>query len=78
MIRFHQVFDYDWGLQDDFMGSAILDLTQLELGYAQDVVLELTDPARHRQHLGNIYLTATLWPKNQQDKEQVCPGNVFY
>jgi hypothetical protein len=27
-----QVFDYDWGLQDDFMGSAYLDLTKLELG----------------------------------------------
>ncbi|KAB1281844.1 Multiple C2 and transmembrane domain-containing protein 1 [Camelus dromedarius] len=25
------VFDYDFGLQDDFMGSAFLDLTQLEL-----------------------------------------------
>jgi hypothetical protein len=27
-----QVFDYDWGLQDDFMGSAFLDLTKFELG----------------------------------------------
>jgi hypothetical protein len=27
-----QVFDYDWGLQDDFMGCAYLDLTKLELG----------------------------------------------
>jgi hypothetical protein len=27
-----QVFDYDWGLQDDFMGSAYLDLTKFELG----------------------------------------------
>ncbi|KAB0404055.1 hypothetical protein E2I00_010830 [Balaenoptera physalus] len=26
-----KVFDYDFGLQDDFMGSAFLDLTQLEL-----------------------------------------------
>ena len=26
-----QVFDYDFGLQDDFMGSAFLDLTQLEI-----------------------------------------------
>lgn len=26
-----KVFDYDWGLQDDFMGCASFDLTSLEL-----------------------------------------------
>lgn len=26
-----QVFDYDFGLQDDFIGSAFLDLNSLEL-----------------------------------------------
>lgn len=26
-----QVFDYDWGLQDDFMGLATIDLTTLDL-----------------------------------------------
>ncbi|XP_076286830.1 multiple C2 domain and transmembrane region protein isoform X5 [Lasioglossum baleicum] len=65
-----KVFDYDWGLQDDFMGAAQLELTQLELGQPQDIVLELKDPARPKQHLGDIYLTATLWPRNQQEKEQ--------
>ncbi|XP_020710174.2 multiple C2 and transmembrane domain-containing protein isoform X3 [Athalia rosae] len=71
-----KVFDYDWGLQDDFMGSALLDLTQLELGHAQDVILELNDPARPKQHLGNIFITATLWPRNQQDKEQYFQRNT--
>ncbi|XP_034940363.1 multiple C2 and transmembrane domain-containing protein isoform X2 [Chelonus insularis] len=65
-----KVFDYDWGLQDDFMGAALLDLTQLDLGQPQDITLELKDPARPRQHLGEIFLTATLWPRNQQEKEQ--------
>ncbi|XP_011266485.1 multiple C2 and transmembrane domain-containing protein isoform X6 [Camponotus floridanus] len=65
-----KVFDYDWGLQDDFMGAAQLDLTQLDLGHSQDITLELKDPGRPKQHLGEIYLTATLWPKNQQEKEQ--------
>ncbi|XP_033223349.1 multiple C2 and transmembrane domain-containing protein isoform X2 [Belonocnema kinseyi] len=65
-----KVFDYDWGLQDDFMGAALLDLTLLDLGHPQDITLELKDPARYRQHLGEIFLTATLWPKNQQEKEQ--------
>lgn len=68
---FRQVFDYDWGLQDDFMGAAQFDLAQLDLGQPQDIVLELKDHNRPKQHLGEIYLTATLWPKNQQEKEQV-------
>lgn len=74
-----QVFDYDWGLQDDFMGAAQLDLTQLDLGHPQDITLELKDSARPKQHLGEIYLTATLWPKNQHDKEQVLvsPNNIY-
>ncbi|KYM95768.1 Multiple C2 and transmembrane domain-containing protein 1 [Cyphomyrmex costatus] len=66
-----KVFDYDWGLQDDFMGAALLELTQLDLGHSQDITLELKDPVRPKQHLGEIYLTATLWPRNQQEKEQV-------
>ncbi|XP_058790491.1 multiple C2 and transmembrane domain-containing protein isoform X2 [Phymastichus coffea] len=65
-----KVFDYDWGLQDDFMGAAQLDLTQLELGQMQDITLELKDPARPKQDLGQIIVSATLWPKNQQEKEQ--------
>lgn len=53
------------------MGAAMLDLTQLDLGHSQDITLELKDPVRPKQHLGEIYLTATLWPRNQQEKEQV-------
>ncbi|XP_031826652.1 multiple C2 domain and transmembrane region protein isoform X3 [Nomia melanderi] len=65
-----KVFDYDWGLQDDFMGAAQLELTMLDLGQPQDIMLELKDPARPKQHLGEIHLTVTLWPRNQQEKEQ--------
>ncbi|CAB0038912.1 unnamed protein product [Trichogramma brassicae] len=65
-----KVFDYDWGLQDDFMGAAPLDLTKLELGQMQDFTLELKDPARPQRQLGDIFISATLWPKNQQEKEQ--------
>ncbi|KAK2576926.1 hypothetical protein KPH14_005545 [Odynerus spinipes] len=71
-----KVFDYDWGLQDDFMGAAQLDLTQFDLGYPQDVALELKDPARPKQHLGEIFLTGTLWPRNQQEKEQVSVAPI--
>ncbi|KAL4713730.1 hypothetical protein ACJJTC_004261 [Scirpophaga incertulas] len=65
------VFDYDWGLQDDFMGSCHLDLTALELGRTQDLVLCLRDPSKLGQDLGEIVLNATLWPKTQEDKEQL-------
>lgn len=68
------------------MGAAQFDLAQLDLGQPQDIVLELKDHNRPKQHLGEIYLTATLWPKNQQEKEQVfilthvsfCFDRCFY
>lgn len=65
-----KVFDYDWGLQDDFMGSAKLDLTKLELGIQTDLVFRLEDPSRPDSDLGEIHLMATLWPRTQEDKEQ--------
>lgn len=55
------------------MGVAQLDLTQLDLGQPLDVSLELKDHNRPKQHLGEIFLTVTLWPRNQQEKEQVFP-----
>ncbi|OAD52398.1 Multiple C2 and transmembrane domain-containing protein 1, partial [Eufriesea mexicana] len=73
-----KVFDYDWGLQDDFMGAAQLDLTQLDLGQPQDILLELKDHNRPKQHLGEICLTVTLWPKNQQEKEQKNIPSKFF
>ncbi|XP_055701211.1 multiple C2 and transmembrane domain-containing protein isoform X1 [Phlebotomus papatasi] len=65
-----KVFDYDWGLQDDFMGSAQLDLTSVELCRAQEIVLKLEDPSRSGRTLGEIKLNITLWPRTQEDKEQ--------
>lgn len=38
-----KVFDYDWGLQDDFMGSALLDLTTLELSRVTELMIPLED-----------------------------------
>lgn len=66
-----KVFDYDWGLQDDFMGSAELDLTSLELNQSTDVVLKLIDPSQPERDLGELRLAATMWPRTQEDKEQV-------
>lgn len=38
-----KVFDYDWGLQDDFIGSALLDLTALELSRVTELMIPLED-----------------------------------
>ncbi|XP_047118535.1 multiple C2 and transmembrane domain-containing protein-like [Schistocerca piceifrons] len=66
-----KVFDYDWGLQDDFMGSAYLDVSKLDLGRATEITLPLRDPAKTTEYLGELQLTATLWPRSQEDKEQL-------
>ncbi|XP_010830239.1 PREDICTED: multiple C2 and transmembrane domain-containing protein 1 isoform X7 [Bison bison bison] len=58
-----KVFDYDFGLQDDFMGSAFLDLTQLELNRPTDVTLTLKDPHYPDHDLGIILLSVILTPK---------------
>ncbi|XP_028170573.1 multiple C2 and transmembrane domain-containing protein isoform X4 [Ostrinia furnacalis] len=71
-----KVFDYDWGLQDDFMGSCTLDLTALELGRPQDLVLCLRDPNKPSQDMGEVVLNVTLWPKTQEDKEQYLLKNT--
>ncbi|XP_007426025.1 multiple C2 and transmembrane domain-containing protein 1 isoform X1 [Python bivittatus] len=61
-----KVFDYDFGLQDDFMGSAFLDLNSLEQNRPVDVTLSLKDPHYPDQNLGTILLTVLLTPKEQQ------------
>ncbi|XP_013925934.1 PREDICTED: multiple C2 and transmembrane domain-containing protein 1 [Thamnophis sirtalis] len=61
-----KVFDYDFGLQDDFMGSAFLDLNSLEQNRPIDVTLSLKDSHYPDQDLGTILLTVLLTPKEQQ------------
>lgn len=73
-----KVFDYDWGLQDDFMGATKLTLSQLELNQPEDIYLKLSDPARPLKDLGEIKLNVTLMPKSQEDKEQVTKYTIFF
>ncbi|KAK9408400.1 multiple C2 and transmembrane domain-containing protein 1 [Crotalus adamanteus] len=61
-----KVFDYDFGLQDDFMGSAFLDLNSLEQNRPVDVILSLKDSHYPDQDLGTILLNVLLTPKEQQ------------
>uniref|UniRef100_A0A3B4AHP1 C2 domain-containing protein n=1 Tax=Periophthalmus magnuspinnatus TaxID=409849 RepID=A0A3B4AHP1_9GOBI len=57
-----KVFDYDFGLQDDFMGSAYLHLESLE-HQTLDVTLDLKDPQYPEHNLGSLELAVTLSPK---------------
>uniref|UniRef100_A0A3Q1EAQ1 Multiple C2 domains, transmembrane 1a n=1 Tax=Acanthochromis polyacanthus TaxID=80966 RepID=A0A3Q1EAQ1_9TELE len=58
-----KVFDYDFGLQDDFMGSAYLHLESLEHQRTLDVTLDLKDPQYPEHNLGSLELAVTLSPK---------------
>lgn len=53
------------------MGSGIIDLTNLDLGRPTDLSVALQDVSKPSAQLGEILLTATLYPKTQEDKEQV-------
>ncbi|XP_031618309.1 multiple C2 and transmembrane domain-containing protein [Contarinia nasturtii] len=74
-----KVFDYDWGLQDDFMGSALLDLTTLELSHVTELMIPLEDTTQPSGTNATskmwIKLNATLWPRTQEDKEQYFQRN---
>nr|XP_031529782.1 multiple C2 and transmembrane domain-containing protein 1 isoform X4 [Vicugna pacos] len=71
-----KVFDYDFGLQDDFMGSAFLDLTQLELNRPTDVTLTLKDPHYPDHDLGIILLSVVLTPKEEHRDVELSENEV--
>ncbi|KAL2079692.1 hypothetical protein ACEWY4_025436 [Coilia grayii] len=58
-----KVFDYDFGLQDDFMGSAYVYLESLEHQRSLDVTLDLQDPQYPDHDLGTLDLAITVTPK---------------
>ena len=54
-----QVYDYDWGLRDDFMGQAQIVLSQANINQEEDLVITLVE-AGQSQYLGQISLTVKL------------------
>ncbi|NWI14463.1 MCTP1 protein, partial [Crypturellus soui] len=70
-----KVFDYDFGLQDDFIGSAFLDLTSLELNRQTDVTLSLKDPHYPDHDMGSILLSVLLAPREEQ--REVISLSIF-
>ncbi|XP_029025899.1 multiple C2 and transmembrane domain-containing protein 1 isoform X4 [Betta splendens] len=65
-----KVFDYDFGLQDDFMGSSYLYLESLEQQRTIPVTLALKDPQYPDQDLGSLELAVTLTPKDSPVEER--------
>ncbi|XP_048838952.1 multiple C2 and transmembrane domain-containing protein 1-like isoform X8 [Brienomyrus brachyistius] len=68
---YFKVFDYDFGLQDDFMGSAYLYLESLEINRSHDVILELKDAHCPDENLGSLELAVTLTPKEMDTKDSL-------
>ncbi|XP_077455955.1 multiple C2 and transmembrane domain-containing protein 1 isoform X7 [Stigmatopora argus] len=66
-----KVFDYDFGLQDDFMGSAYLYLESLEHQRTLEVSLDLKDPHYPDHNLGSLELSVTLSPR-EGDIRDAC------
>ncbi|XP_076842665.1 multiple C2 and transmembrane domain-containing protein 1 isoform X2 [Brachyhypopomus gauderio] len=64
-----KVFDYDFGLLDDFIGSTYLYLDSLEKQRPLDVKLQLQDSQYPNQDLGSLELAVTLTPKAGADRE---------
>lgn len=69
-----RVFDYDWGMTDDFLGAAALDLTQLTLNRPCHFSLELfSDENAGCQ--GIIDLSATLYLKPVENEGENSKTN---
>ncbi|XP_053209513.1 multiple C2 and transmembrane domain-containing protein-like isoform X2 [Panonychus citri] len=69
-----KVYDHDFGLTDDYLGTAILDLTRLEINKSTELEFNLTETGLDEidpdKIWGQIYLTVNLVPRTQEEKEQ--------
>uniref|UniRef100_A0AAQ5YT17 C2 domain-containing protein n=1 Tax=Amphiprion ocellaris TaxID=80972 RepID=A0AAQ5YT17_AMPOC len=71
-----KVFDYDFGLQDDFMGSAFLYLESLEQQRTIPVTLVLKDPQSPDEDLGSLELAQSIRLSELHRKSQLWRGIV--
>ena len=56
----NQVYDYDWGLRDDFMGQAQIVLNPATINQEEeDLVITLVE-AGQSQYLGQVSVTVKL------------------
>ena len=68
-----KVFDYDFGFQDDYLGTAIIELSSVQWNLAQEYKLTLTETGKNddEESWGQIILGLRLQPKTQEEKEEV-------
>ncbi len=66
------MYDYDWGMRDDFIGEASVDLRKLPLNLAQDLLLSLCDSGQRLQYYIN---NKELKPK--KDPDRIFPGGLI-
>ncbi len=66
------MYDYDWGMRDDFIGEASVDLRKLPLNLAQDLLLSLCDSGQRRPYYIN---NKELKPK--KDPDRIFPGGLI-
>lgn len=68
-----RVFDYDFGFQDDYLGTASIDLTTVQWNLAQEYQLTLTETGKvtDEESWGCIVLGVRLQPKTQEEKDEV-------
>ena len=60
---FHfKVYDYDWGLRDDFIGEASISLVYLELEQLTERIITLVESGKS-EYLGQLSMDLRLIPK---------------
>lgn len=74
-----RVFDYDFGFQDDYLGTASIDLTTVHWNLAQEYKLTLTETGKvnDEESWGHIVLGIRLQPKTQEEKDEVSLQYLF-
>ncbi|XP_022662645.1 multiple C2 and transmembrane domain-containing protein 1-like isoform X3 [Varroa destructor] len=70
-----KVYDYDFGLQDDFMGAAEIEIDSLELDKPTDILVNLSETGKQEdasaaQDLGYLMLSLCLTQKPAEDRPQ--------
>ena len=75
-----QVYDYDWGLRDDFMGQAQIVLNPANINQAEDLVVSLVEVGQS-QYLGQVSLTvklSTLLPDSPEHRRASQAVNTTF
>ena len=76
----NQVYDYDWGLRDDFMGQAQIVLNPANINQTEELVVSLVEVGQS-QYLGQISLTlklSTLLPDSPEHRRASQAVNTTF